>query len=66
MTFSFLLDEESRLGKSDLKFLEIDGTVVRRAGGGFGRGGHEILYFGEDVAGCVHIDTVLSLLTNTK
>jgi hypothetical protein len=58
MTFPFLLNDESRLGKSDLKFLEIDGTVARRAGGGLGRGGDEILYFGEDVAGCVHIDTV--------
>jgi hypothetical protein len=63
MTFPFLLDDKSRLRKSDLKFLEIDGTVARRAGGCFGRGGGEIFYLGEDVTGCVHIDTV-SIVSN--
>jgi len=39
MTFPFLLNDESGLGKSDLKFLEIDGTVAGRTRGGFGSGG---------------------------
>jgi hypothetical protein len=61
-----LLEVESGLRKSDFKLLEIDGTVAGRTGGGFGGRGDDVLYFGENVARCIHIDTVWSSATNTE
>jgi hypothetical protein len=58
----YLVFGESRLRKSDLEFLEIDGSVAgTRVGWGERR---EVLDFGKGVAGCVHINSILSLATD--
>ena len=43
----------SGIRRSDLKFFEVDGAV---AGGGFRSKRDEGFDFGEDPAGCIHID----------
>jgi len=48
------------ISKSNLKFFEIDGAVSASLGWRLGGKRDEVLGFGQNVAGCVHIDTVLS------